>query len=706
MFRDGGSLRRPRLYSLLSVKTMMPTAAIHSMNKSIIPAALLFMTAAFSSSHAASINGNAVTWHPISIDIEGPAASETDASPNPFLDLRYDLYLTAPSGREVTVPGFYAGDGAGGDSGNVWRARFAPDEPGSWDYRVGFFSGAEVAIASDTDTASTMPAHGESGSFEVLPRDPSAPGLLALGRLEYTGKHYLKFSDGPYWIKSGVNSPENFFGYAGFDQTYDLPDGAGKEGLSNGLHHYQEHRQDWRIDDPLFVGSSGIDSKGIIGAINYLASEAVNSIYFLTMNLGGDGSDTWPFVGSSGTPFDNTHYDLSKLYQWNIVLNHMQEQGIVAHIVLAEREWPNIKWLDDGEFGTERKLYIRELVARYAYLNGIKWNLSEESRLTNEQHRDIASYLRSLDWAAHPISVHHWINQPEPVYEPILGNTDFDLSSIQFSPHNANDFVETWRARTADAGWPWVIDMDEVGPARVGLTDENIDSLRKRVLYPVYFSGGNIEWYFGYHALPLGGDMRLENFRTREPMYRYMRYAREFLEALPFWDMQPADELLSQAGDNDQVFAQIGQTYAVYIEDAANTRLLDVEAGEYEKQWFNPRTGTSGPIEPIKTSGRVALGPLNTDYREDWVIVLRRADTEDAESTDTPSTDNDSQSESDEQTETNGDTDLETLPASTDLLGEAPVQVGVGGLGAAALLLGPLGLALFNRRRRKRRQSN
>ena len=46
--------------------------------------------------------------------------------------------------------------------------------------------------------------------------------------------------------------------------------------------------------------------------------------------------------------------------------------------------------------------------------------------------------------------------------------------------------------------------------------------MRRRALYDVYFSGGNIEWYLGYFPLPPGGDLRTEDFRTREEMWDYM----------------------------------------------------------------------------------------------------------------------------------------------------------------------------------------
>jgi len=346
-------------------------------------------------------------WHPMQIDIIEPSLTTDESADdlNPFLDIALNILFTAPDGRQFTVPGFYAGNGEGNGSGAVWRVRFSPDRVGEWQYRVSFLTGLEIAV-DDTTASKTLPNDGEQGAFEVAAASSSAPGFLAHGRLNYVGQHYMQFADGTYWIKSGVDSPENLFGFAGFDGTVDQAGGLDESGLIDGLHHYEPHVADWREGDPDFVNSdTGVRGRGLVGAINYLASEGVNSVYFLPMNLGGDGRDTYPFIGVSGSRFDNTHYDISKLHQWNKVLSHMQRMGVAAHIVLGEQEIGNTNWFDNGELGVERKLFYRELVARFSYLMAIKWNLSEESRFSPDQHLEFANYLRRLDWAQHPISV-------------------------------------------------------------------------------------------------------------------------------------------------------------------------------------------------------------------------------------------------------------------------------------------------------------
>ena len=260
----------------------------------------------------------------------------------------------------------------------------------------------------------------------MLPAWTATPRAPGLGALAYAGGHYLKFADGPYWIKGGVDSPENLFGYADFDNTIDQPGGA----AVNFLHEYSNHVQDWQAGDPTWNGDNG---KGLIGAFNYLESQEVNSVYVLPMNLGGDGRETYPFVAASGNDFDNTHYDISKLHQWNLVMNHAQEQGVALHLVLNETESGNENWLDNGTLGVERKLFYRELIARYGYVMAIKWNLSEENDFSANNLKAFAAYISQLDWAQHQLTVHTKPNQLG-LYDPLLGNADFDTTSIQYNP--------------------------------------------------------------------------------------------------------------------------------------------------------------------------------------------------------------------------------------------------------------------------------
>jgi len=572
------------------------------------------------SAQAGTVSGDLKKWAPIVIDFAGPTAHESDTAPNPFLDYRLTVEFTSPNGNVQSVPGFFAGDGNGGSRGNQWRARFSADQVGQWQYQAVLKSGSEIAINTNSSAGDTVAISGATGEFSISTQAEDAPGFLAHGRLEYTGEHYLKFRDGPYWIKSGTDSPENFLGYAGIDGTVD-------QGGSNFLHEFATHRNDARGDDPFFSNaSSGADSLGITGALNYLSDQGVNSIYFLPMNLGGDGQETYPFVGGSKTRFNKTHYDISKLYQWNQVLAHAQRRGIALNIQLSETEVANERWLDDGNLGVERKLFFRELIARFGYLLAAKWNLGEENDFPVSELRAQASYLNTLDWTKKPIAVHTQINNFRD-YEELVGDSLFSASSIQYDPERADEFVETWRKRSADAGRRWVIDMDE---NTGGISDTNADTRRKQILYDVYFSGGNLEWYYGYHPLPLGGDLTAGDFRKREAIWTTMRHARNFMESqLPFWRMQPADQLVSGEANSfggAEVFAAIGEIYAIYLPSASNNATLDLRSatGSFSLQWFNPRNGQfAGDANNIVAGASVSLGFPPSSRNDDWVVLVK-----------------------------------------------------------------------------------
>lgn len=578
--------------------------------------------------HGATLSGGGAVWHPVTLDFDGPMTSETANEPNPFLDFRLNVTFTAPDGTLTTVPGFFAGDGKGGSAGDVWRCRFNPDQAGIWSYTASFRHGHEVAISLSRTAGTAHSFDGDGGAFAVLPRDPSAPGLLRDGRLEYVGEHYLKARDGGFFVKTGTNSPENFLAYAGFDDVQD----NGGVGI---IHQYAPHRADWRAGDPYFRSSStGVDSKGIIGSLNYLGEQGVNAIYFLPMNLGGDGQDTCPFIGYSKTRYNKTHYDVSRLHQWNAVLNHAQEQGILVHFVLAETEIGNENWLDDGAMGLERKLFFRELSARFGYLNGLKWNLSEENDYPVSVLKEMAAYLDVVDPYGHVTSVHTHPNDVA-VYGALYGDPLFDAASVQYLPQSANEMTHLVRGLSSASGRKWIIDMDENGMWDVGLSGSNATEMRQQVLYDVLFSNGGIEWYCGYHPLPLGGDVRLEDFRTREEMWRYSRIAREFLE--DHFDLAratPGDHLVqtgASAFGGAETFLEPHRRMAVFLPHAETAPTIELTNlhGVYSVRWFSPRTGemvAQGPNISQSEGATANLQVAVSDTHLDWIVLLERVD--------------------------------------------------------------------------------
>ena len=434
------------------------------------------------------VSGELRQWHKVTLTFNGPQASETDSSPNPFTDYRMTVIFTHESGcaalrgprilrrrrrcrehlgdvRQQVARACLAGQGRPLELAGVVRLRAG--------------RGRHCRRATGQAVA---PVDGATGSFDVAASNKTAPDFRAKGRLQYVGKHYLRFAgSGEYFLKAGPDSPETLLAYEDFDNT---------RTLKTAIHAYAPHVQDWKNGDPTWGKAKG---KALIGAINYLSSKGMNAMSLMPYNAGGDGDNVWPFVDRD----DKFHYDVSKLDQWQIVFDHAQAKGIYLHFKLQEQE------NDDGTAGgggggggrggdaagpRERRavgrrrpvvrrprnrhprqqrrrrprrpraprrkaaapadaeqgrqphvrcprrstavtpgasagLYLRELIARFGYELALNWNMGEENTQTTAQQRAMAQYIHDVDPYDHIVVVHTFPNQQEDVYQPHLGQT-------------------------------------------------------------------------------------------------------------------------------------------------------------------------------------------------------------------------------------------------------------------------------------------
>ena len=96
------------------------------------------------------------------------------------------------------VPGYFAADGDAANtsatSGNKWRVHVSPDKIGRWNWRASFVAGPNVALLPTATGQATAPVDGATGSFDVTATNKTAPDFRARGRLQYVGKHYLRFA--------------------------------------------------------------------------------------------------------------------------------------------------------------------------------------------------------------------------------------------------------------------------------------------------------------------------------------------------------------------------------------------------------------------------------------------------------------------------------------------------------------------------------
>jgi len=598
-------------------------------------AAVLAASAATAVTAAAvdvEVIGELRAWHPVTLDLPaGPATSE-GASNNPFLNYRLTATFTsADAPRPYTIPCFWAADGkaasTGATSGSVWRCLFAPDRAGTWRYAIEFKTGVGAALKASGTGTPVEPYDGVTGSFVVQKSDKTGGDLRAKGKLRVVpGKRYLRFDSGEFFLKHGADSPENFLGYRGFD------------GSAAGKHAYAPHVRDWRRGDPTW-GKSADSSKGIVGAVNYLASVGVNAIYAMPMTVDGDAKDTWPWTSAR----DVWRYDVSKLAQWGMLFDHMDAVGVVLHVVLSETENEELferadKTSGGRGFSDARQLYYRELVARFGAKNGLVWNLGEENGWadgsgqvnTDSQRAAFLDHFAKLEPYGALLSLHTFPGDKKRVYTPLLGRaTALTGTSLQIGRNWAVTHRETaeWVRASAEAGKPWVVSVDEIGGAGA-LPDAETpdhDGERRDVLWGALTAGAaGVEWYYQK------GDQRLESYRGHARLWATGDRAMTLLRSsrVPFWAMDPADDRVQGKGN----WALAGDdAVLVYLPRGGAARVRLPAAGAWTAGWFNPRLGSEAVLTSVRSvtapgGGRtVTLGVPPRDANKDWALLLRRA---------------------------------------------------------------------------------
>ena len=576
-------------------------------------------------------------WDKVTLAFEGPETSE-ESEVNPFTDYRLNVTFTNGN-KTYTIPGFYAADGHAGEtstsSGKIWNVIFRPDETGEWTYKAYFRTGENIAMDVNPEAGTPTGFDGAQGKIIVKPNLASLPDLKSKGRLNYIGERYLQFQDSEeYFLKAGADSPENLLGYEDFDGTYKGSSPENREGEAENkakLHSYAPHVLDWIEGDPTWQGNKG---KGIIGAMNYLASKGMNSVYFLTMNIGGDGKDVWPY-----TDYDERYrFDCSKLDQWENVFDHMEKLGLMLHIVTQETE--NELLLDNGDTGPQRKLYYRELIARFGHHLAVTWNMGEENGpadfspngQTVDQQKAMVKYMKENDPYQNLVVIHTHSSpqRRHEIFDQLLGDSHLDGPSIQIgNMRDAHKETLHWMKTSAGAGRQWVVCIDEIGPAYRGVDpddrqDNNQDTVRAEVLWGnLMAGGGGAEWYFGYRNH--NNDLGCEDWRSRDRMWDYTRHAVVFFQNyVPFWEMQPSDELITEG---NYCLANEGQVYLVYLPYGGEASIdLSGAEGEFKVSWYNPRTG--GELfqrETIQGGTKVSLGEGAVEPEKDWAILITKS---------------------------------------------------------------------------------
>jgi len=474
--------------------------------------------------------------------------------------VRVDVNFTSPRGKQFCVPGFYDGDGRGGMDGAVWRIRFSADELGRWTY-------ASVSSHKKLD--------GQTGTFTVTDVPKDATGFWRTGRLEYTGTaknkiRYLKFRDGSYWLKAGCDDPENFLG--GY-RNYNTP--AKRK-----------------------------------AAIDYLSERGVNSLYIMTHNIGGDDKDVWPWFGASqreamSNGVGEVRFDVAKLDEWRVLFEYMQTKGVVPYLVLED---------DSAWKRYDRGAYYREIIARFGYLPALAFNCGEEHNENYQlsQALDFMRQLSDLDPYEHPRGIHN-VNSPNDAY---VDAEEIDFTSIQTgSPGSRSGLKSALEHNGLTVDW---IDRCVQRNRRVLVV--NFDEARpeedRRCWWSVYLGGGVWESHL---LAPYDRPMS-----AWEPVWTQLGGAHAFMESLPFWEMEPHNELIVDG--HAICLARPGQCYGLYLPVGGSITVSLPPGTTYDVAWWSPTNGREGKFQD-RTHVSGGARQFTAPGSGDWALRIAAQET-------------------------------------------------------------------------------
>lgn len=477
------------------------------------------------------------TWH-LHADADG--LEETREA---FLNNRMDVRVQGPDGVIHWLPGYLANAEDG--NGLSFHANLVIDQLGDYDIQIMRCSGQNIAIRARPCDETTV-VNGTIWIAKDRPRG-SLPPIKPLRQ----DKHRYLTQDNIVFLKTGAGSPENILAYADFDGTYDA---GGMNFPSLGedqIHAFEPHLKDARPGDPTWDNGKGA---ALLGLFNYYEEVGVNSQYLVGMNIHGDGWDVSPWVSHD----DPYVFDVSKLAQWQTVFEHANERGVAIHFLFTETENESFFEVHDAlsvgeDFAPSRKLYYREMVARFGHLPMIIWNLGEENGVVGNtgqdpyrqptsvaQRGEFADYIASLNARGHAIVGHNWPDSEDDTYGALLGRPSFSGISLQAHDNYFDKIVE-WTGKSAATGRPWMVSVDEpLGwefGARPDADVERRDEILS-VLWPTFLAGGaGVEWYFGWQNNAPTSDLSNEDQRSRDALWKASAKVRAFFETLPLIEM-------------------------------------------------------------------------------------------------------------------------------------------------------------------------
>lgn len=530
-------------------------------------------------------------WEMYEFELHGQCSAE-----NPFRDVSLTGEFTAPSGKRLTISGFY-------DGGDTWRLRFVPDEEGEWRYTL---HGKGIEIAA-------------SGSMKCIA--PHGPGMI---HIHPANPYAFARDDGSAFFPMGDTC------YGLFDDSPITPAlresylKTRREQKFNFVRLTIGHSEARAAADPAWWAWGGTPQKPDLDRFNPVFFRNFDAL-LRQMKAAGMNAELI-LLNFYRRPFTNTK-------EWTVE----RERLWLRYVISRYAAFSNVfLWTIANEYETHP-----DGAYRLDFPADVEWA------------KDTARFIKSRDPYRHPVTVHPVISasrrgeSPRAPIDPpwrigeFFGAADaIDVLSQQTgSMDEGTKWDETLKCWTGDSATLVAsLAADRRYRKPVLNTENGYEYLRgdptskKQVHHTdkVRRSAWRIVCGGGYIAAGFHGTIGHSDVWNRIDPGNHYTFAikdegaaaqlgamHDFFTALPFWRMQPIT-----VRTNDTVaLAEPGKVYAAYLPKGGSTTLdLSAVTTSLTARWFNPRTGIFGDKFAVPAGPNAKFEAPDTS---DWALLLQ-----------------------------------------------------------------------------------
>jgi hypothetical protein len=441
--------------------------------------------------------------------------------------------FSGPGGARMRIAGFY-------DGGGVWKIRFSPPAPGKWSLR----------------TFSAIPAlDGETVEAEAAPNsNPRAHGVL---HVDSEHPFHFRFEDGSRFFLMGYEA-DWLWGADMLDPSRKVMRRLIAQVAERGFNHVMVNI--YAHDTPWCPGKSSDWDYGP--------------------------APVYPWAGTNEKP-DHSRLNPAFFKIYDGMMDALLENGIVAQLMLKVYN-KDVNWPPKGSRDEAR--YFRYVAARYQAYPNVIWDFSKEAR--NESDKELERHLielvRTADTYGHLTTAH----DDDPYEWDWQRNRTLDFRTEQKHADYAAwiAFGRAIRPRPVlNAEFGYEFGVDKL-PTHTHPNQVDWKTLLNRA-YRIYFAGGYAVYYYNNTAWDVVKP------DPEPPGMRRWQILKETLSSLPYWRMEPHNELAAGGA----CLVEPGGTYAFYVPGAGTAVNLRGRGAAATAEWIDTWTGvheSAGTLEP------------------------------------------------------------------------------------------------------------